>query len=97
MLPLPVAVATRHMAGGPAALSDSRIWAMRSRYVPILGSAGGGLPLVAWGTGMGEDLLQRGPMHPRLSENLALAHAVLQDASPDLHPLFHFGVHSWPP
>ena len=45
--------------------------------------------------GVGEDLLQRPPMHPGLAEDLALADVLDQDAAADVSPLLHVLEHLW--
>ena len=52
-----------------------------------LGLGPGRVGAVAGRLAVPEDLLQRGPVHPGLAEDLAFADAVDQDAASDLSPL----------
>jgi hypothetical protein len=52
-------------------------------------------PPIARRLGMGQDLLQRPPVHARLAKHLALAHPLDQNLSPNLGPLLHVVVHLW--
>src|SRR5262249_3423435 len=45
--------------------------------------------------GVGEDLLQRPPVHPGLAEDLALADAFDQDPAADVSPQLHVSEHLW--
>ena len=48
---------------------------------------------VARGLGMGQDLVQRPPMHPRLTQDLPFADVFTLDTIPNLCPLLHILVH----
>ena len=40
-----------------------------------------------------EDLLKRPPVHPRLAEDLTLAHLLDQNPATNVNPLIHVAVH----
>jgi hypothetical protein len=44
-----------------------------------------------------QDLLQRRPVHPRLPQDLPLAHPLIANPLPNLFPPLHVGIHPSPP